>query len=91
MLKKPLILLTIILVGFTLWRNYGVVATHAKVLDSPFGSDTENTNEQKELKESVKNAYKGKNPAEGDTISTSFGHNRYTSGYWIKDREIWQS
>jgi muramoyltetrapeptide carboxypeptidase LdcA involved in peptidoglycan recycling len=88
--RNIIIGLSAILFVFTLWRNYGVVATHGKVLQSPFGSASEKTNEQKELIEKIKNTYVNKIPTEGDMILTSFGYNVFTDGYWVKSKEIWQ-
>jgi hypothetical protein len=89
-MKNLSVYITIAIVGFVLWRNYGVVPTNSKVLTSPFGSDSENTNEQKELKKAISIIYKGNLPNDGDRIDTSFGKNVFNSSYWVKDKEIWQ-
>jgi hypothetical protein len=93
------------LVGFTLWRNYGVKAKDAIILDSPFGGSAD-TNEQKELIQKIYERYKiGGIPSDGDTLQTSFGKykfimtNKPTSenhfldakGYWTKYAEVWEN
>jgi hypothetical protein len=80
--KNKIILLGIIgLFGFTFWRNYGVKAKGAVILD------TENkTNEQKELVNKIKST----NPKEGDELKTSFGYYKISNGNWIKTKEIWE-
>jgi hypothetical protein len=79
--KNKIILLGIIgLVGFTLWRNYGVKAKGAVILDAE-----NKTNEQKELLNKIKNT----NPKEGDELKTSFGYYKLSNGNWIKTKEIW--
>ena len=45
-IKKAAILGIIAIVGFTLWRNYGVLPKGAVILDSALGSDKENTKEK---------------------------------------------
>lgn len=81
-MKNKIILLGIIgLFGFTFWRNYGVKAKGAVILD------TENkTNEQKELVNKIKST----NPKEGDELKTSFGYYKISNGNWIKTKEIWE-
>ena len=80
-MKNKIILLGIIgLVGFTLWRNYGVKAKGAVILDAE-----NKTNEQKELLNKIKNT----NPKEGDELKTSFGYYKLSNGNWIKTKEIW--
>jgi hypothetical protein len=88
-IKKAAILGIIAIVGFTLWRNYGVLPKGAVILDSALGSDKENTKEQKELKNKIKSA--DKQPVEGDILLTSYGYYRFNSTYnWIKINEIWE-
>jgi hypothetical protein len=79
--KNKIILLGIIgLIGFAFWRNYGVKAKGAIILD------TENkTNEQKELVNKIKET----NPKESDEVKTSFGYYKLSNGNWIKTKEIW--
>lgn len=77
------------IVSFTLWRNYGVKAKNDIIIDSPFGKDTDKTNEQKELIQKIHNLYTKKIPNQGDSIKTSFGFYRFTNGVWIKYAEIW--
>lgn len=79
-MNKILILSIIGLLGFTLWRNYGVKAKGDSILDSE-----NKTNEQKELVNKIKNT----NPKEGDEIKTSFGYYKLSNGNWIKTKEIW--
>ena len=77
------------LVGYALWRNYGVLPKGAVILDTALGNDKENTKEQKELKNKIKSA--GKQPVEGDILLTSYGYYRFNSSYnWIKIKEIWE-
>jgi hypothetical protein len=88
---KILILVAIAgLIAFTLWRNYGVLAKGSVILDSAFGKDKDNTNEQKELIQKIHNSYTMQNsPNEADKIKTSFGFYRFNKGAWIKYAEIW--
>jgi hypothetical protein len=89
MKKKPAILVIIAIVGFTLWRNYGVLPKGGIILNSALGNDKENTKEQKELKNKIKSA--GKQPIEGDVLLTSYGYYRFnSSNNWIKINEIWE-
>jgi hypothetical protein len=78
----------IAIVGFTLWRNYGVLPKGAVILDTAFGSDKEDNKEQKELKNRIKSA--SKQPIEGDIFLTSYGYYKYISPNWIKFKEIWE-
>jgi hypothetical protein len=79
--KNKIILLGIIgLIGFVFWRNYGVKAKGAVILDAE-----NKTNEQKELVNKIKNT----NPKEGDELKTSFGYYKLSNGNWIKTKEIW--
>jgi len=78
--KKILILSVIGILGFTFWRNYGVKAKGAVILD-----DKNKTNEQKELVNKIKNT----NPKEGDELKTSFGYYKLSNGNWVKTKEIW--
>ena len=80
--KNKILLLSIVgLLGFTFWRNYGVKAKGAVILDAK-----NKTNEQKELV----NKIKSKNPKEGDELKTSFGYYKLSNGNWIKTKEIWE-
>jgi hypothetical protein len=80
--NKNKILLAIVagVLGFTFWRNYGVKAKGAVILDAE-----NKTNEQKELVEKIKKT----NPKEGDELKTSFGYYKISNGNWIKTNEIW--
>ena len=78
--NKILIIAIICILGFTFWRNFGVKAKGALILD------TENkTNEQKELVNKIKST----NPKEGDEVKTSFGYYKIYNDNWIKTKEIW--
>lgn len=68
------------ILGFALWRNYGVKAKGSVILDA-----NNNTNEQKELLNNIK----GITPKEGDEVKTSFGYYKLSNGNWIKTDEIW--
>lgn len=74
-------IIAIALIGFTLWRNYGVKAKGVVILDAD-----NKTNEQKELVNKIKNT----NPKEVDEIKTSFGYYKLSNGNWIKTKEIWE-
>lgn len=74
------------IVGFTFWRNYGVLPKGAVILDSELGSEKDNTNEQKELKEKIK----GSIPTKGQELKTSFGYYRFNNKNWVKFKEIWE-
>ena len=79
--KNKILLLSVIgVLGFTFWRNYGVKAKGAVILDAE-----NKTNEQKELVNKIKNT----NPKEGDELKTSFGYYKLSNGNWIKTKEIW--
>jgi hypothetical protein len=86
--KIAAILGIIAIVGFTLWRNYGVLPKGAVILDTALGNNKEDTKEQKELKNRIKSA--GKQPIEGDIFLTSYGYYKYISPNWIKFKEIWE-
>lgn len=78
------------LVGFTLWRNYGVKPKDAVILKSYKGdSSTETTNEQKELIEKIAGV------SGATTLETSFGKYKFietsNGGYWTKYAEIWEN
>lgn len=74
-------IVAIALIGFVLWRNYGVIPKGGKLdLSQP------TTNEQKELA----NAVSGKAFKDGDVIKTSFGFYTYEKGDWTKTKEIWE-
>jgi hypothetical protein len=79
--NKILALSLLVLLGFTFWRNYGVKAKGAVILDAE-----NKTNEQKELVNKIKNT----NPKEGDELKTSFGYYKLSNGNWIKTKEIWE-
>ena len=78
--NKILALSLIVVLGFTFWRNYGVKAKGAIILDAE-----NKTNEQKELVNKIKET----NPKEGDELKTSFGYYKISNGNWIKTKEIW--
>ena len=78
--KNKILLVVIGVLGFTLWRNYGVKPKGAIILDSE-----NKTNEQKELVNKIKNT----NPKDGDELKTSFGYYKLSNGNWIKTNEIW--
>lgn len=80
-MKNKILLIVIGLLGFTLWRNYGVKAKGAIILDAE-----NKTNEQKELANKIKQT----NPKAGDEIKTSFGYYKLSNGNWIKTKEIWE-
>ena len=94
------------LVGFALWRNYGVKPKDVVILNSPFGGSADTTNEQKELRQKIYETYKiGGRPSDGDTLQTSFGKYKFimtkapteerhyidTEGYWTKYAEVWEN
>lgn len=82
MSNKNKILLAILgILGFTFWRNYGVKAKGAVILDAE-----NKTNEQKELVNKIKET----NPKEGNELKTSFGYYKLSNGNWIKTKEIWE-
>ena len=80
-MNKLFIFSIIALIGFTLWRNYGVKAKGSVILDAE-----NKTNEQKELVNKIKNT----NPKEGDELKTSFGYYKQSDGNWVKTKEIWE-
>ena len=78
------------LIGFTLWRNYGVKPKDVVILNSYTGnSSTETTNEQKEL---IQKIAKESN-AMPKTLETSFGKYKFIDkdGYWTKYAEVWEN
>jgi hypothetical protein len=79
--NKILALSLIVVLGFTFWRNYGVKAKGAIILDAE-----NKTNEQKELVNKIKST----NPKEGEELKTSFGYYKLSNGNWIKTKEIWE-
>ena len=85
-MNKALLLSIVALLGFTLWRNYGVLPKNAIILNSKFGSVLDNTNEQKELINIIKKT----NPNEGDEVKTSFGYYKLYNNNWIKTKEFWE-
>jgi hypothetical protein len=79
--KNKILLITVIsILGFTFWRNYGVKAKGAIILDA-----RNKTNEQKELVNKIKET----NAKDGDELKTSFGYYKISNGNWIKTNEIW--
>jgi hypothetical protein len=92
------------LVGYALWRNYGVKPKDVVILSSGFGNpSTDTSNEQKELIKSIQSTYKiGGRPSDGDKLDTSFGKYKFVltkagngmwianEGYWTKYAEVWQ-
>ena len=78
--KNKILLVVIGILGFTFWRNYGVKAKGAIILDTG-----NKTNEQKELLNKIKYT----NPKEGDELKTSFGYYKLSNENWIKTKEIW--
>jgi len=85
-LKGVITLGVITLLGFTLWRNYGVLPKNSVILDPNSDNSKGRTNEQKELINKVKNI----NPKDGDEVKTSFGYYTLSNGNWIKTNEIWE-
>jgi hypothetical protein len=85
------------LIGFTLWRNYGVKPKDVVILNSYLGnSSTETTNEQKELMDKVKKIMLSSVGISGpETLETSFGKYKYVEtskgGYWTKYAEVWEN
>ena len=79
--KNKILLVVIGILGFTFWRNYGVKAKGAIILDAE-----NKTSEQKELVNKIKET----NPKEGDELKTSFGYYKLSNGNWIKTKEIWE-
>ena len=79
------------LIGFTLWRNYGVKPKDVVILNSYTGnSSTENTNEQKELIQKI-----SQSTDMPKTLETSFGKYKFIAtdkdGYWTKYAEVWEN
>ena len=93
------------LVGYALWRNYGVKPKDVVILSSGFGNpSTDTSNEQKELIKSIQSRYKiGGRPSNGDKLDTSFGKYKFVltkpgngmwigdEGYWTKYAEVWEN
>jgi hypothetical protein len=93
------------LVGYALWRNYGVKPKDVVILSSGFGNpSTDTSNEQKELIKSIQSRYKiGGRPSNGDKLDTSFGKYNFVltkagngmwigdEGYWTKYAEVWEN
>ena len=78
--KNKILLVIIGVLGVTFWRNYGVKAKGAIILDAE-----NKTNEQKELVNKIKET----NAKDGDELKTSFGYYKISNGNWIKTNEIW--
>lgn len=90
------------LVGFTLWRNYGVKPKDVVILNSYYGdSSKETTNEQKELIQKIAQIQKTfqaipEHIEMPKTLETSFGKYKFIStdknnGYWTKYAEVWEN
>lgn len=83
---------TAYIVGYALWRNYGVVPKNGVVLSSYAGDIAkENTNEQKELINSLSTK-----PSFTEQLNTTFGKYKFVmtkqnplEGNWVKYAEIW--
>ena len=73
--------ITLSVIIFALWRNYGVKPKGVVILDA-----VNKTNEQKELVNKIKEI----NPNDGDELKTSFGYYKKSNGNWIKTNEIWE-
>ena len=82
MKKTATITLVLIVVGFIIWRNYGVIAVGERI------ELNDRTNEQKELKRAVN---KIGTINKGLIIKTSFGFYEYTDMGWVKTKEIWDA
>jgi hypothetical protein len=80
-MTRPVAILTLLFVGFVIWRNYGVIPKGANI-------DLTNakTNEQKELLDLVS----GKTFKQGDTVKTSFGYYTFDNNKWKKTNEVWE-
>ena len=72
--------ITLSVIIFALWRNYGVKPKGVVILDAE-----NKTNEQKELVNKIKEI----NPKD-DELKTSFGYYKKSNGNWIKTNEIWE-
>jgi hypothetical protein len=89
------------LVGFALWRNYGVKPKDVVILNSYYGdSSTETSNEQKELIQKIERIERGlraipERTEMPKTLETSFGKYKYVEtskgGYWTKYAEVWEN
>jgi hypothetical protein len=89
------------LVGFTLWRNYGVKPKDVVILNSYYGdSSKETSNEQKELIQKIERIERGlraipERTEMPKTLETSFGKYKYVEtskgGYWTKYAEVWEN
>ena len=84
------------LVGFALWRNYGVKPKNVVILNTYSGdSSKETSNEKKELIEKIKQTRLA-NIRDPNTIETSFGKYIFKQdpnggGYWTKYAEVWEN
>jgi hypothetical protein len=68
------------LIGFALWRNYGVKPKGDVILDSAWGNSTaiNNTKEQKELIEKIQAAHTDfTRVKDGETLTTSYGKYKF--------------
>jgi hypothetical protein len=87
MLRNTSTIVILAIVGFVIWRNYGVIA-----LGETIDPDKNKTNEQKELKSAVN---KVGTINVGQIIKTSFGVYEWTDIYgvlaWVKTKEIWDA
>lgn len=94
------------LVGFALWRNYGVKPKDVVILNSYKGdSSKETSNEQKELIQKIAqieriNSVIPERIEMPKTLETSFGKYKFIStsngywsnyGYWTKNAEVWEN
>jgi hypothetical protein len=87
------------LVGYALWRNYGVKPKDGVILDSAWGNSTapNNTKEQKELIAKIQEAHRDfSRVKEGDTLTTSFGKYKFimtkaptAEGHWYDEKGYW--
>jgi hypothetical protein len=82
------------LVGFALWRNYGVKPKDVVILNSYLGdSSKETSNEQKELIDKIRKIMLSIGTDGPETLETSFGKYKYIEkeGYWTKYAEVWEN
>jgi hypothetical protein len=87
------------LVGYALWRNFGVKPKGAVILDSAWGNSTapNNTKEQKELIEKIRDVHRDfTRVKEGDTLTTSYGKYKFIrtkapteEGYYLDEEGYW--
>lgn len=87
------------LVGYALWRNFGVKPKGSVILNSAWGNSTDssNTKEQKELIAKIQEAHKDfSRVKDGDTLTTSFGKYKFImtkapteEGHWYDEKGYW--